>query len=50
MGNPLVMEMKKCQQSHNLMKRGGVCGKWLRPILKMHINGIRILCTNSDKR
>ncbi len=38
MGNPQAMQVKKCEWSHNLMKRGGVCGRWLRPIFKRRIN------------
>ncbi len=49
MGNLQVMPVKKCQWSHNLMKRGGTYGKWLRPILKKCINGTRILWTSPDE-
>ncbi len=28
------MQLRECQWSHNLMKRGGAYGKWLRPNLE----------------
>jgi hypothetical protein len=27
MDNPQVMQVRKCHWSHNLMKRGGACGR-----------------------
>jgi len=44
-----VMQVKKCPWSHNLMKRGGACGKWPRPILRRRIKGTRILQTSPDE-
>jgi hypothetical protein len=39
-----------CQWSHNLMKKGGACGRWPRPTWKRRIKGIRILRTSLDER
>ncbi len=48
--NPQVMQMKKCRWSHNLMKRGGTCGRWPRPILRRRINNTKTLQTSLDER
>ncbi len=50
LGNPQMMQMRKCQWSHNLMKKGGACGKWLRPVLKKRINNTKTFRTSLDKR
>ncbi len=50
LGNPQVMQVRKCWWSHNLMKRGNAYGRWPRLILKRHINNTRILWTSLDDR
>jgi len=49
-GNPQMMQVRKCQWSHNLMNKGDAYGRWLRPILKRCTNGTRILWTSPDER
>jgi len=45
-----LRQVRKCQWSCNLMKKGNICGRWLRPILKRLINGTKTLRTSLDKR
>ncbi len=50
MDNPQVMQVKKCRWSHNLMKKGGACGRWPMPTLKRCTNDTKILWTKSNER
>ncbi len=49
-GQPQVMQVKKCQCSHNLMKKGDIYESWPKPTLKRHTNGTKTLWTSLDER
>ncbi len=49
-GQPPSDVSEEVPWSHNLMKKGGAYGKWLRLILKKHINGTRILWTSFNEK
>jgi len=48
-GQPRMMEVRKCQWSHNLMKKGDAFGSWQRPTWKRRTRGTRILQTSPDE-
>jgi hypothetical protein len=50
MDNPRVMQVRKCQWSHNLMKKDDAFGKWQRPTWKRCTKGTKILRTSPDER
>jgi len=50
LGQPPSDAIRKCQWSRNLMKKDGVCGRWLRPILKRCINDTKNFRTSLDER
>ncbi len=49
-GKIQVMQVRKCQWSHNLMKRGGAFGSWQKPTWRRRTKGTRISRTSPDKR